>query len=210
MITVKVDKSRWEARYKRVLSRRAFARRQIVIESARLVARRAFVTAPTDTHRFQKNLAQAANDAGVGPLPVPATNRSKFADRYLPILQSELNYWDMRRQQYEREGRTEQRYYQKIMKKLAKAQLELTRFEQTEDAVVFNAFGGKRAPSVRYKNYTGRGWIKQTRNQTIVTLHNTEAHASIVEARHRTMRNAISAVRAGGGAITRLSKKRYL
>lgn len=116
----------------------------------------------------------------------------------------------MRRQQYEREDRAHQRYYQKILKNLARAQLQLTRFEQTEDAIVLNAFGGKRAPSVRYKNYTGEGWITQAGATTIVTLHNTEAHASIVESRHKTMRNALSAVRAGGGVIGRISKKRYL
>jgi hypothetical protein len=209
MITLNTDKSRWDARYQRILSRRVYARRVATIENARSVCRIAYNNAPVDTGRFKKNLAEAANRAGVGPLVPIKTKRSKFADRLVPRLAEEAAYWTLRDNQYQAAGRTDEPYYRKILKNRNRAELELRRFEQTEDAIVINAFGGRRA-SVRYKVYIGRGRIRQTQTRTIVEVHNTEAHASIVEKRHKVMASAIAAVKSGGGGIVKLSKRRYL
>lgn len=208
-MTVTVDKSRWDARYRRILSRQAYARRAVTIENARAVCRMAYDFAPVDTGRFKKNLAEAANRAGVGPLVPLRTKRSRFADRLVPRLAEEAAYWTMRDMQYQAAGRTDEPYYRKVLRNRNRAELELRRFEQTEDAIVINAFGGRRA-SVRYKVYIGRGRVRQTRTHTIVEIHNTEAHASMVEKRHKVMARAIAAVRSGGGAVGKVSKRRFL
>ncbi|MBX3380870.1 MAG: hypothetical protein KF805_12320 [Phycisphaeraceae bacterium] len=210
MFTIKIDKSRWEARYRRILSRRVYARRAAVIEAAKLVVRRAYATAPTDTGRFKKNLAEAANAAGVGPLPVIATKRSRYAEIYLSRLTESVAYWKFMDDRYQRENRTREPFYRKILRKRARAERELARFEQTNDAIVIGGLRGSKDPSVRYKLYRGSGRIVQTRNTTVVQVHNTEAHASFVERRSKVMRNAISAVKAGGAGIARLTKKKYL
>lgn len=216
-MNVTIDKSKWDARYRRILSRRAYARREATIVSGKAIVRLAFDTAPEDTLRFKKNLAQASNRAGVGPLPVPPTRQSKYHELYLKRLMARLEdaiRWD---EKYQREDRIDQPYYRKILRRRARAELELRRFQQTQDAIVIGAgnihrggFWGENKATVRYKNYTGRGRIRQTRDQTVIEIHNTEAHASIVEARHKTMRNAINAVRASGGQVMRLTKKKYL
>ena len=210
MIGVKVDKSRWERRYRKILGRSAYARRVHTIDAAKLVVRRALATAPRDTQRFVRNLAQAANAAGLGPFPVATTRRTRYYEDYLRRLNSTIETWTWWDQKYQQEGRTGEPYYRKILKRRAQAELELRRFEQTQDAVVIFAKGRNARPTVRWKQYTGRGRIHQTRTQTIVVIHNTEAHASIVEARKKVMRNAISAVKASGGAVAHMSKGKFL
>ncbi len=216
-MSVTIDKSKWDARYRRILSRRAYARREATIVAGKAIVRIAYDQAPEDTLRFKKNLAQASNRAGVGPLPVPRTRQSRYYDLYLKRLNARLAdaiKWD---EKYQRENRTGQPYYRKVLRRRNRAELELRRFEQTQDAIVIGAgnihrggFWGENKATVRYKNYTGRGRIRQTRDQTIIEIHNTEAHASIVESKHRTMKNAINAVRAAGGSVMRLTKKRFL
>lgn len=206
MITIKVDKSKWEARYRRILGRRAYARRQAVIEAAKLVARRAYATAPVDTGRFKKNLAEAANDAGIGPLPVNRTQKSRYAEIYLGRLMESVSYWTMMDERYQRERRTSQPFYRKILRRRARAELELQRFQGTNDAIVVGGLYGQKDPSVRYRSYKGRGRIRQTADATFVELHNTEAHATFVERRTSVMRKAISAAK---GSVRNLTRKKY-
>jgi hypothetical protein len=206
VIAVRVDKSKWEARYRRILSRRAYTQRVATLEAATLVARRAFATAPVDTGRFRKNLAEAANDAGVGPLPVNRTGRSRFAAVYLQRLLESVSYWTMMDERYQRERRTGQPFYAKILRKRERAELELRRFETTNDAIVIGGLYGQKDPTVRYKHYRGRGRVRQTKTRTIVELRNTEAHASIVERRTGVMRNAISAAR---GSVRQMTARKY-
>ncbi|MBX3389278.1 MAG: hypothetical protein KF691_07450 [Phycisphaeraceae bacterium] len=208
MFTISIDKSKWEARYRRILSRRAFARREVAIAAAQLVARRAFATAPTDTGRFKRNLGEAANAAGLGPFLLTPTKRSRYAATYLARLMDSVSFWRHMDERYQSERRTSQPFYRKILRNRARAELELQRFQQTNDAIVIGGLYGQKDPSVRYKIYRGRGKIHQTRNTTIVEIHNTEAHASFVEARTKTMKNAISAVKASG--VARISKQRFL
>ena len=207
MIKVAVNKEKWDQKYRAILSKRVYARRLATIAAARAVVQHAYAHAPVDTGRFKKNLAQAANAAGVGPFPVIRTKRSRYAEKYLDRLVEEVSYWTKLDEQYQRENRTSYKYYAKILKRRAKAELELKRFEQTNDAVVIGGLWGNKTPTVRYKNYTGQGRIRQTRDQTLVTIHNTEAHANFVERRTKVMWNAIRAAKAGGGAIKKLSKK---
>ncbi|MBS0186697.1 MAG: hypothetical protein JSS51_01425 [Planctomycetes bacterium] len=212
MFTVKIDRTQWDARLRRIKTRRALARREVVIEAAKLVARRAYAAAPVDTGRFRKNLAEAANAAGVGPIPVSTTKRSRYAEIYLGRLVEAVSYWTMRDEQYQRENRTNQPFYRKILRKRARAELELRRVEQTNDAIVVGGLYGQKDPTVRYKHYTGTGRIYDTSTATVVEIHNTEAHATFVESRAKVMRNAISAIKAGGSGavITRFTKKRFL
>lgn len=208
MLTIAVNKEKWDKKYRKILSRAAYARRLAVIEGAKKVMQIAYATAPVDTGRFKKNMAQAANAAGVGPLHVIPTKTSRYAETYLERLVSELAYWTRMDEQYQRENRTTYKYYSKILRSKKRAQRELDRFQSVNDAVVIGGLWGNKAPSVRYKSYTGTGRIRQTRTNTLIVVRNTEAHATFVERRTKVMANALKV--GAGGMIVRMSKKKYL
>lgn len=191
----------------------AAARREITIACSDLVVRAAmtYATDHKDTGRYLRALAESGNKAGIGSYPLSPVGPSALKERILRILTAQVRRWMKLVELRAREGRTGDRSYAKILKKLRRAEAELLKFEANADmgAIVFDAFSSSRMTTVRvnFTAYGGDGRIETLGDQTLVRLHNKEPHASIVESRFGIMRRAIAAMR--GGPIKRLAKAEY-
>lgn len=189
-------------------------RRAAVMIGAEAFTRRALQLASehVDTGRFMRSQAEAGNDAGIGVFPLSPVRPSRMQERILQILTGQVRRWENFARLYQKEGRTNNRYYRKILKNIEKARAELKKYSDSNGmAIVFDAFsGGSRMTTVRvnFSAYGGAGYVRTIGDETFVRLHNKTPHASIVEYRFGIVRRSLAAVKEL--SVKRLQKKQYV
>lgn len=152
-----------------------------------------------DTRRFIRALAEAGNKAGVGQYELAHVGPSKIMTRLVQILARQVLYWEGLIEVRRKEGRTSDASFRKLVKKLMAARKALDDFKEHAHAgaIVFNAFGGKRDPSVRinFKEYGGEGEMRTVAGETFVRFRIKEPHASIVNFKYGITRRALADVK---------------
>ncbi len=205
----------------------ARARRDAVTHDGRLIIRVIERIAKRDTNRYVRAWLQAGNQAGLGPFTVPAVQKSKHWEEFLAKLEEQIKHFnDVAAKKrrlidawYTSKGRRLDSYGRKLESDAVKAEWrasrayeELGKFVKSPSALYFGATayverGNQRTLStVRGTIYGGAGSIVTTNGRTVLTLHNKEPHATIVERRHHTMAAALSAVGNKHARFQRLSK----
>lgn len=169
---------------------------------------------PVDTHRLQRGYAMAANQAGLGPFPVPAVNPSKWRDKVnmetaaqIDRFERAVKYWkNIIQYRYVAKGRSTGKGYTDALKKLAmyekrlrKAQIIAARFGfGLESIAIYRSSKTGITVTVRDKVYGGEGKRVQVPGFNGVEIHNLEPHASIVESYDHTVRDAFAAAKGTG------------
>lgn len=207
MFSVKVDASRAKAKMRALIASSPTARRASVIEMTRLTLVRGLATAKRDTNRYFNGWAKAGNSAGIGRFPVLALNRASKFDRIESRIRYEIEWWKRIVDRYQRQNRTD-KWQRQAVRRLEAAKREYERLFKAEGGAVigintYSAIGSKRTPRAIFKVYGGEGRIITMGNETLVQLHNKEAHTSMVERNTGNMRKAASAFRGAGLAYSR-------
>ena len=207
--------------------RRSVARDKVLNLQVARVADEIMRTAPRDTNRYVRGYAQAFNQAGVGPLPVPAINPSSHANRIRQRLSRQYR-WAARRLAMwygvvpgstvvTAPGRTKDKWYRKLIKQRDKAWDQIQKFTETSILI-----GGRKTQydlvhgnitnlslsslaTVRDKIYGGEGRRINLGGRTVIVVKNLEPHTNFVERRSRIMRKALDKAR--GTGLRRISNK---
>lgn len=163
---------------------------------------------PRDTNRMAAGFMQGANAAGLGPFDVPAVKASEKFPKMQRTLQRQLNKWLNLRAIYEREGRTGQPYYRKILRAVESAtrQIELL----TDTSILVQNRGRRVRWTVRHRVYGGTGRRIETPGGTFFQVRNLEPHAIIIDRRRKIVARALGQARLTGLRKVRRSYLRGL
>lgn len=200
MITFKTNADRFAARVRATVARCPVARRAGTVVLTHQVMKMVVDNEHRDTNRHANGWAMAANAAGCGPLPVRSLNKSSVFDKMLKHLTESVEFYRFVYHTRFADRKVTDRLRVKWAAKLEKAEQRLRDFLSTQDGavVVFNLYGGGRAPNFRHKIYGGTGRIVSIGDRTYAELHNLEAHTTVVERRFGMLRRAMSRVRGTG------------
>lgn len=187
-----------------IRSRGSAGRREAVVVMAGdfVTSALAIANSIRDTNRYVNGWAQAGNAVGAGPFPVRPLRPSKYLAQARKALLEQIRKFDQW-------AATERREKGKVSKRTQNLQRrsreELGKLTST--SIVFGVRGGESnrnlRVSVRDKVYGGTGQIIELNGgpnggQTIVLLHNKEAHSTIVEHNHKVRALAGARARAFG------------
>jgi len=191
----KTDISKMLAKHRKILEAGPEARRAGLRELATPVLRQVESLAPRDTQRYVRAYMQAGQELGV-PVAVPQVVKGHFADEFLPRLKAQLSYWMTRQRQYENAGRTREKYYRKILRRVNQCRTQLERWDPS--AIIVFGRHGKTVTRAISQVYGGAGRFVDVGSRTFLQLTNKEPHARIVESRHFPMREILKSGKAVG------------
>lgn len=227
MFDVKLSYEGLKRRAKVFAASARHTRREAITRDGRLIVRVIERIAKRDTNRYVRAWLQAGNRAGLGPFTVPLVQRSKHWDEFLIKLEDQIKHFEasaLKKRRlidawYTSKGRKLDGYGRKLESEAVKAEWrarraweELRKYIGSASPLFFAADayverGNQRKLStVREKIYGGDGALTDMNGRTVLTLHNKEPHATIVERRYHTMAAALSAVGSRSARLTRLSK----
>lgn len=195
MFSLRVDTSAFDRRMDRVLQRHNEARVVATKALAGDVATEVYHEARRHTNRYVIGVAMAANQAGVATLAVPPLVASTRFEFFLEKLTDQYRKWKNLEELYTRAGRTGEKYFQKIRRRVAQTERELQKFDETALVIGTNKKNYHHIITVRNKFYGGAGRVVQSGSATLVQLHNKEPHASILESKYGYFRKAIAATK---------------
>lgn len=179
--------------------------------------------APKDTRRFIRGVAEAANAAECGPVPIAQVRRSSRHDEYVEQLEDQVLRWQDSVQRLQdrrdflypngppkRRGRSS--LYAKLEREIDKAERVLMRareeLQKATDGEAILLFGygpgfirqqkGRKLSTVRDKVYGGTGRFISDRYAAWAELTILEPHAKFVERKHQLFFRAVGVTRAYG------------
>lgn len=196
----KTDISKMLAKHRAIVNAGPKARQAALREVAGPILAAVEAQAPRDTNRYVRAYMQAANQIGVGKAE-PPVQEGKFAEEFLTRLETQVSYWQTRYNQYVNAGRTKERYFRKIEKRLTKAREQLQKWNPSA-IIIFgrrSAKGGNTLTRAIGEVYGGEGRFVESGNRTFLQLVNKEPHARIVETRHFGMRSLLNRATKGTG-----------
>lgn len=180
--------------------------------------RRIAVTAKRDTNRYVRGFLMAGRDLGSQEF-IPPVVASKYAERIRDLIESQKDRLGFLLGKLTRElnamypnGRPKNprtttyadmfKRERELTKLYEKSKIELERLNQGGDSTLLigflgsgNAQSGRKLLTVRNKIYGGVGRYIESRGTVYAVVINKEPHANILENKHRTFGNALSAVR---------------
>lgn len=177
------------------------------------VMRQIVENVPVDTHRLQRGYAMAANQAGLGPYPVPSVTTSKYRDKVIGEMAAQIDrfeksvaYWKGvlqnryiskgREGKWKRDAEKKVRMYEG---RLRKAQIQAAKFGFSPEAIaIYRSSKTGLTVTARDKVYGGTGKRVKVPGFNGVEIHNLEPHASIVESYDHTVREAFASARGSG------------
>lgn len=189
------------------------AAEELLRDQAREFVQFVVTAAPKDTNRYARAWAMAGNAAGLGPFPVPEVRESRFwaqnRERLLNQvnrMQDSVDFWTrIIAERYDKQGRRGKwrsdavRKLARAERRLRRAREELEKFMRAEGgaAILIGRAGkaGNLKLTVRHKIYGGTGREFMVAGRTFIQLHNREAHARIVERRHRLVARGMALAR---------------
>lgn len=175
---------------------------------------------PHDTNRLKRGYAMAANQANLGPFPVPDVQASKYRkdlgnrlSYQIAKFENSVAFWERiiqtrylskgRKGKWLRDAQSKKRTAEK---RLARAKEEADKFGATDSAlVIFRSSKSGLTMTVRDKVYGGEGREISRPGFHGYQIHNLEPHASIVEKNTRVVAKAL----ADGKALGLKMKGRY-
>lgn len=204
-IKLKADLSKLAAELSLLAKQGPGASREAVKVMGRDFIEECIRLSPRDTRRYVNGWIQAGNAAGVGIFPAEAIQPSRVGEKLRQFFLKQFQEWDWIVKRYEREGRQD-KWYRKAVKLRDRAAEELAKYTETAIAIgvrvvdgrAFSVGKGRNLATVRNKIYGGTGSIVRNGRETLINLHNLEAHASIVEWSSRVKARAAARSRAFG------------
>lgn len=223
MITVKTSHREFARRMDRLQRQIPEVRDAAIKESVRHGSIWIVKEAPKDTRRFIRGVAQAANAADCGPVPIAQVRRSSRHDEFVQQLEDQALRWRDRVEWIE--GRRDYLYpngapqkvkrgslYQKLTRELEKAEKVLNRAKEelekatSGESILLFGYGpgfirrqkGRKLSTVRDKVYGGTGRFVSERYAAWAELNILEPHAKFVERKYRLFYQAIGVTRVYG------------
>lgn len=202
-IKLTADLSKFKAELDLIARQGPGASREAVKVMGRDFIQEVEMISPRDTNRYVRGWLEAGTAAGVGNFPAPPVVPSRVGEKLKAFFLAQFEKWDYIVRRNERSGRSD-KWTRKAIKLRDRAAEELAKYTETAIAVgvrvvdgrAFSVGRGRNLATVRTKVYGGTGSITRNGHETIVLLHNLEAHASIVEYLYR--------IRARAGARARV------
>lgn len=200
MITGRVDTKGLELALQKIENALPTATREGVVAIAQEAVTRASQRWPIDTARSLRGWLQAANEAGLGPFPLPALRPAKWLDRITKEINewaSDAESWVKKMEQQAADRGADPlswKSYRKAVKHRDRYLQMAKDLAESNGAVIGLNLNrrGDRNPSVRVKVYGGRGSAVVSKDGAAVILTNMEPHARFVEMKTRIMRTAIA------------------
>jgi hypothetical protein len=152
---------------------------------------------PMDTGRLWNSFAMAANSLSLagGPFEVKALRPSRFWRSRYGALARQVRRIERFMQMYEREGRTNERYYTKLKNLRERAEQELQKLGGSKTAIMMINKGRNLEYTVRTQVYGGRGTSSVENGRARVQLISLEPHARTANKLTRYMQRIDNVVR---------------
>jgi hypothetical protein len=183
----KTDISKMLAKHRRLAAAGPEARRAALREMLKPVLAEVEAKAPRDTNRYVRAYMQARLGLGI-PGVIPGVEKSEFLETVVWRLRRQLGLWEARMEYMRREGRTDEKYYRKVVRNVER--LREMGAKYTDSSIVI--FGrGEQIHRTISTIYGGEGRFVDLGNRTFAQLINREPHARIVESRHFAMRQLL-------------------
>ncbi len=157
-----------------------------------------------DTNRMDRAFAEAANQAGLGPFPVPVLRESRFFDENRSFLVKQLKKWTKLEEFYQEtgknllKGRPPNRedagkvspYFKLIQRRRRAAADNLRKFTGTS-IFVDDRRKNRLRFTVRVTPNGGEGRFTIVGDTAVVEIKNKEPHALLVERKNRTVASTL-------------------
>lgn len=181
--------------------------------------RRIAATAKRDTNRYVRGFLMAGKELGAEVGLIPSVQPSKYAERIRELIQDQIATYAERlrvvQEQIDwmyplgppKKPRTTQYAEMFVMKQkweklLERSIAEVEKLNKGGDSTLLIGFlhsgqaqKGRKLITVRHKIYGGAGRFVDSHGTVYAVVINKEPHAKILEKKHRTFGNALSAVR---------------